>query len=417
MRIFAPAMKMMVTDREKGAAEYTTAMGILWSLCLAHLCNDAFQSVIPAVYPLLKDNLALTFAQVGMITLVYQICASVFQPVFGVVFDKRPSVWYLPLSSLSTAAGLFLLAYAGSFPVVLVAVALVGLGSSVLHPEASRMTHFASGGRHGLAQSIFQVGGNLGSSFGPLLAALIIAPYGQHYIVVFAGAALVAMVLKRPLVRWYGQVIAGRGQREKLRVELPRSGFSRGKIVFVFSVLLLLVFSKYVYMACLTNFYTFYLMDKFDVTTRQSQFYLFAFLFSVALGTLFGGPVGDRFGRKFVIWASILGAAPFALWMPYAGLAGTCALSVVIGLVLSSAFSAILVYAQELLPTKLGLVSGFFFGVMFGIGGIAAAVLGQMADTHGIEEVFRICSYLPLLGFVAFLLPDERRGREVRAGR
>lgn len=385
------------------------------SLSLAHLCNDAFQSVIPAVYPILKDNLALTFAQVGLITLVYQICASVFQPVFGVVFDKRPSVWYLPLGTLSTAAGLFLLAYAASFHTILAAVAFVGLGSSVLHPEASRLTHFASGGRHGLAQSIFQVGGNLGGSLGPLLAALIIAPYGQRYIVVFAVAALATVLLKRPLVRWYGQVIGQRARKKTVRAELPRVSLSRGKIVFSLSVLLVLVFSKYVYMASLTNFYTFYLMEKFGVTARESQFYLFAFLFSVALGTLLGGPVGDRLGRKFVIWASILGAAPFALLMPHAGLVWTCVLSIVIGLVLSSAFSAILVYAQELLPSKLGLVSGFFFGVMFGVAGIAAAVLGHVADAKGIEYVYGVCAYMPLLGFVAFLLPDDRGGKPKRA--
>lgn len=346
-----------------------------------------------------------------MITLVYQFCASVFQPVFGVVFDKRPSVWYLPLGTLSTAAGLFVLAYTGTFPGILAAVALVGLGSSVLHPEASRLTHFASGGRHGLAQSIFQVGGNLGGSLGPLLAALIIAPYGQRYIVVFGVLALATVLLKQPLVRWYRGVIAQGAGKKNERVTMSAVRFSRGKIVFSFSLLLVLVFSKYVYMASLTNFYTFYLMEKFGVTARESQFYLFAFLFSVALGTFLGGPVGDRLGRKFVIWGSILGAAPFALLMPHASLVWTCVLSVVIGLVLSSAFSAILVYAQELLPGKLGLVSGFFFGVMFGIAGIAAAVLGNIADAKGIEYVYRICAYMPLLGVVAFLLPDERAGR------
>lgn len=382
-----------------------TAMTILFSLSLAHLCNDAFQSVIPAVYPILKENLVLSFAQIGLITLVYQICASVFQPVFGVVFDKRPSIWYLPLSSMSTAVGLALLAYAGTFSAVLVAVAFVGLGSSVLHPEASRLTHFASGGKHGLAQSIFQVGGNLGGSLGPLLAALIIAPYGQHYIVIFAVLAFATIYLKRPITKWYKEKIEDRLRKKEPAVELPSIRLSRGKIVFSLTILLLLVFSKYVYMASLTNFYTFYLMGKFGVTAQQSQFYLFAFLFAVALGTLLGGPVGDRMGRKFVIWVSILGAAPFALLMPHANLLWTCVLSIVIGLVLSSAFSAILVYAQELLPSKLGLVSGFFFGVMFGIAGIAAAVLGDIADAKGIEYVYNFCAYMPLMGCVAFFLP------------
>lgn len=383
-----------------------TAMTILFSLSLAHLCNDAFQSVIPAVYPILKENLVLSFAQIGLITLVYQICASVFQPVFGVVFDKRPSIWYLPISSMSTAVGLALLAYAGTFSAVLVAVAFVGLGSSVLHPEASRLTHFASGGKHGLAQSIFQVGGNLGGSLGPLLAALIIAPYGQHYIVIFAVLAFATIYLKRPITKWYKEKIEDKLRKKEATVEVPSIRLSRGKIVFSLSILLLLVFSKYIYMASLTNFYTFYLMGKFGVTAQQSQFYLFAFLFAVALGTLLGGPIGDRMGRKFVIWVSILGAAPFALLMPHANLLWTCVLSIVIGLVLSSAFSAILVYAQELLPSKLGLVSGFFFGVMFGIAGIAAAVLGDIADAKGIEYVYNFCAYMPLMGCVAFFLPS-----------
>lgn len=383
-----------------------TAMTILFSLSLAHLCNDAFQSVIPAVYPILKENLVLSFAQIGLITLVYQICASVFQPVFGVVFDKRPSIWYLPISSMSTAVGLALLAYAGTFSAVLVAVAFVGLGSSVLHPEASRLTHFASGGKHGLAQSIFQVGGNLGGSLGPLLAALIIAPYGQHYIVIFAVLAFATIYLKRPITKWYKEKIEDKLRKKEATVEVPSIQLSRGKIIFSLSILLLLVFSKYIYMASLTNFYTFYLMGKFGVTAQQSQFYLFAFLFAVALGTLLGGPIGDRMGRKFVIWVSILGAAPFALLMPHADLLWTCVLSIVIGLVLSSAFSAILVYAQELLPSKLGLVSGFFFGVMFGIAGIAAAVLGDIADAKGIEYVYNFCAYMPLMGCVAFFLPS-----------
>ena len=383
-----------------------TAMTILFSLSLAHLCNDAFQSVIPAVYPILKENLVLSFAQIGLITLVYQICASVFQPVFGVVFDKRPSIWYLPISSMSTAVGLALLAYAGTFSAVLVAVAFVGLGSSVLHPEASRLTHFASGGKHGLAQSIFQVGGTLGGSLGPLLAALIIAPYGQHYIVIFAVLAFATIYLKRPITKWYKEKIEDKLRKKEVTVEVPSIRLSRGKIVFSLSILLLLVFSKYIYMASLTNFYTFYLMGKFGVTAQQSQFYLFAFLFAVALGTLLGGPIGDRMGRKFVIWVSILGAAPFALLMPHANLLWTCVLSIVIGLVLSSAFSAILVYAQELLPSKLGLVSGFFFGVMFGIAGIAAAVLGDIADAKGIEYVYNFCAYMPLMGCVAFFLPS-----------
>ncbi len=390
------------------AATSKTSIAILLSLGLAHMLNDTCQGVIAAVYPVLKGNLALTFTQVGLITLVYQICASVFQPLFGVIFDKRPSPWYLVLGSLSTAIGLVLLAYAGTMHWVLISVAFVGLGSSIIHPEASRLTHLASGGKHGLAQSIFQVGGNLGGSLGPLLAALIIAPYGQRYIVLFAGISLLAIVLKRPIFRWY-KVKLMRMKRSREKVALGRPiCLSRRQVVFSLVILLVLIFSKYVYMASLTNFYTFYLIEKFGVSTQQSQFYLFAFLFATAAGTFLGGPIGDRIGRKYVIWGSILGAAPFALMMPHANLLWTCVLSVVIGGVISSAFSAILVYAQELLPTRLGLISGLFFGLAFGIAGIAAAVMGSVADHYGIVYVYNIVAYMPLLGIVTAFLPNMK---------
>ncbi len=388
-----------------------TSLSILLSLSLAHLLNDALQSVIAAVYPILKENLSLSFTQVGLITLVYQICASVFQPVFGWWFDKRPNPWYLIVGSLSTMIGLVVLAYAGALYGVLIAVAFVGLGSSVIHPEASRLTHWASGGQHGLAQSIFQVGGNFGSSLGPLLAALIIAPYGQHYIVWFAGVAFVSILFKWPIFRWY-RVKLRRMRSGATKVAVGRPVWlSKRRIVGSLVILLVLIFSKYVYMASLTNFYTFYLIEKFGVTTQQSQLFLFAFLLATAVGTLLGGPIGDRVGRKYVIWGSILGAAPFALWMPHANLFWTGVLSVVIGLVISSAFSAILVYAQELLPTKLGLISGLFFGLAFGIAGIAAAVLGNIADIRGIDYVYRFCAYMPLLGIVAVFLPDIKTKR------
>jgi len=380
---------------------------ILFALSLAHLLNDAFQSVISAVYPILKDNLTLSFTQIGLITLVYQICASVFQPFFGLLFDKRPSPWYLILGTISTAVGLLFLAYANSLFLVLVSVAFVGLGSSVIHPEASRLTHQASGGKHGLAQSIFQVGGNLGSSLGPLLAALIIAPYGQHYIVFFAIAAFISVLPKIPIFKWYSRVLqlTKNGQKRIVKADNP---MPRKMIIISLCILLILIFSKYVYMASLTSFYTFYLIEKFNVTVQHSQFYLFAFLFAVALGTLIGGPVGDRFGRKYVIWVSILGTAPFSLMLPYANLFWTCVLTIIIGFILSSAFSAILVYAQELLPRKVGLISGLFFGLAFGIAGIAAAVLGNVADVKGIEYVYKICAYLPLLGIVtAFFTKRE----------
>lgn len=393
-------------DQQKTTQEIT--FRILFSLSLAHLLNDTFQSIISAVYPILKDNLLLTFAQIGFITLIYQICASVFQPLFGFLFDKKPSPWYIMIGSASTSIGLFILSYANSLLLILISVAFVGLGSSIIHPEASRLTHLASGGKHGLAQSIFQVGGNFGSSLGPLLAALIIAPYGQKYILFFALAASISIFLKLPLFKWYNKRLkllkSGKGiYSVKRNIILPRR-----TVIFSLCILLILIFSKYVYMASLTNFYTFYLIEKFNVSIQNSQFYLFAFLFAVALGTFIGGPIGDRIGRKYVIWGSILGAAPFTLLLPHANLFWTCVLSIIIGIIISSAFSAILVYAQELLPTKVGLISGLFFGLAFGIAGIAAAVLGNLADIKGIEYVYNICAYLPLLGIVTVFLPNVK---------
>jgi FSR family fosmidomycin resistance protein-like MFS transporter len=378
-------------------------------LSVAHFFNDSFQSLVSATYPVLKAGLALTFSEIGLVAFTYQICASVFQPVFGIVFDKHPSPWYLTAGTLSTMTGLVLLSFAGSLYPVMIAVAFIGLGSSIIHPEASRLTHLASGGHHGLAQSIFQVGGNLGGSIGPLLAAAIIAPYGQRYLLLFAGVAVIAILTKGPIIRWYRESTRLARARALARVAAPGPRLSRRKIYFSLGVLLVLIFSKYVYTASLTNFYTFYLIEKFGVTTGQSQVFLFAYLFAAALGTLLGGPIGDRFGRKYVIWISILGTAPFSLLMPHAGLAWTCVLSVLVGLVLSSAFSAILVYAQELLPTKVGLISGLFFGLAFGIAGIAAAVLGNVADARDIEYVYKFCAYMPLLGFVAVFLPDFKR--------
>ena len=386
-------------------------MGILFALSLTHLFNDLLQSVVSAVYPILRDNLMLTFGQIGLITLVYQICASVFQPLFGVLFDKRQSPYYLMIGTTSTMIGLLILAWSGSLAWVILAVSFVGLGSSIIHPEASRLTHFASGGKHGLAQSIFQVGGNFGSSIGPLLAAAIVAPYGQRYIAVFAGIALISLLTKRPIVKWYKERISSFNPTERAKEVIHRVRLSKKKIYFSLGILLVLIFSKYVYTASLFSYYTFYLIEKFGVTTQQSQLFLFAYLFASAVGTLLGGPIGDRFGRKYVIWFSILGTAPFALMMPYANLFWTCVLSIIIGIVLSSAFSAILVYAQELLPTKLGLISGLFFGLAFGIAGIAAAVMGNIADVHGIEYVYRLCAFMPLLGFIAIFLPNVKPHR------
>lgn len=403
-----PKLEVMQEQSFPKAAE-STAFRVLLALGLSHLLNDTLQSVITAVYPLLKESMALSFVQIGFITLVYQISASVFQPLVGFYLDKKPNPWFLPIGMSFTLIGLVVLAFSGTLHQVLFSVFLVGIGSSILHPEASRLTSLASGGKRGLAQSVFQVGGNMGSSLGPLLAALCIAPYGQRNIVFFALLALCAIIVMIPICRWYKRKLkALRLNKDGMKTEVM-SPLSRKKTIFSLSVLLILIFSKYVYLASITSYYTFFLIEKFDVTVRDSQFFLFAFLFASALGILLGGPVGDKVGRKYVIWASILGAAPFSLIMPHANLLWTCILSILIGLILSSAFSAILVYAQELLPSKLGLISGLFFGLAFGIAGIASAVLGGLADKFGIEYVYQLCAYMPLLGLIAWFLPDIRR--------
>ncbi|GHV01335.1 MFS transporter [Bacteroidia bacterium] len=393
------------------AAAAGTSLSVLLSLSMAHMFNDMFQSLVSASYPVIKESLDLTFSQIGLIALTYQICASVFQPFFGELFDRRPNSWYLVIGTTSTAIGLLILAFAPSVYAVMLSVAFIGLGSSVIHPEASRLTHVASGGKYGLAQSIFQVGGNFGGAIGPLLAAAVVAPYGQRYIAIFAALAAISLLTKRPLVRWHRLHYRQAQRPNATPATVHRVRLSKRKIYWSLVLLLLLIFSKYIYMACFSNYYTFYLIEKFGVTTRQSQIFLFANLLASAVGILLGGPIGDRVGRKHVIWASILGTAPFAIILPYVGLAWTCVLSIMIGLVLSSAFSAILVYAQELLPTKVGLISGLFFGLAFGIAGIAAAVLGGVADAHGIEYVYRLCSFTPLLGLTAMFLPNIRKAK------
>lgn len=385
-----------------------TAMGILFALSLSHCLNDMLQSIIMAVYPLLKHDLLLNFAQIGLITLVYQIAASVFQPVVGLYLDKKPNPWFLLVGMSFTMTGLMNLAFASAFWWVLLSVFFIGIGSSILHPEASRLTFLASGGKRGLAQSIFQVGGNLGGSLGPLLVALLVAPYGRQnvaFLCVFCVAAMVAMI---PICRWYKRVLRVMKRKHQVAEVQSESPLSKKMTVFAIGILLVLIFSKYIYMASLSSYYTFYLIHKFGVSVQSSQIFLFVFLFATAAGTLIGGPLGDRIGRKYVIWISILGTAPFSLLMPHVGLVWTCILSFIIGLILSSAFPAILLYAQELLPYKLGLVSGLFFGFAFGVAGIASAVLGNMADTYGIEAVYNVCGYMPLLGLVTYFLPNLR---------
>jgi FSR family fosmidomycin resistance protein-like MFS transporter len=384
-----------------------TVYSVLGAISFSHLLNDMIQSLILAIYPMFKSEFALTFGQIGLITLTYQITASLLQPLVGLYTDKHPKPYSLPVGMGFTLTGLLLMSVAGNFGTLLIAAALVGCGSSVFHPESSRVARMASGGRHGLAQSLFQVGGNAGSALGPLLAALIVIPHGQRSIAWFSAAALLAIVVLTNIGRWYGQHPAtkkGRGAHAA-HATLPR-----GKVAMAMSVLVLLVFSKYFYMASITSYFTFYLISKFGVSVQAAQVHLFVFLAAVAAGTIIGGPVGDRVGRKVVIWVSILGVAPFTLLLPYANLFWTGVLSVVIGLVLASAFSAILVYAQELIPGKVGMVAGLFFGFAFGMGGVGAAVLGHLADATSIDYVYKVCSFLPLLGVMAVLLPRHRAG-------
>lgn len=400
---------------EQNKVQATTGITfrILVALSICHCLNDTLQSVISAVYPLFKEDLGLSFAQIGLITLVYQSAASVCQPLTGLFFDKWPSAWSLPTGMSFTLVGLLSLAFANTLPLVLCSVALVGIGSSVFHPEASRLTSLASGGKRGLAQSLFQVGGNLGGSLGPLLAAVFVAPYGRRHIALFTILAFTAIMVMIPVGHWYKSFLLRlrKAEGETLKTSVSRP-LPMGKTVFSIAILLILIFSKYIYMASLNSYYTFYLIHKFGVSVQASQLYLFVFLIATAIGTLLGGPIGDRVGRKYVIWASILGAAPFTLIMPHVeNLYLTTVLSFCVGLTLSSAFSAILVYAQELLPYKLGLISGLFFGFAFGVAGIASAVLGNMADRYGIEAVYNVCGYMPLIGLVTWFLPDLKKKR------
>ena len=381
---------------------------ILWSLSLSHLFNDMLQALVSAIYPLVKDSLSLNYTQIGLITLTFQITSSVFQPVVGYFTDRKPQPLSLPVGMTCTMTGLFFLSNSGTLWQVMASVALIGFGSAIFHPEASRLARMASGGRYGMAQSLFQVGGNFGGSLGPLLAALIVAPYGQQNVKWFSLVALLSIAVMIFISRWYAKNLK-RMKRSRKPVEIRKSLLPRSTVVMSLTVLLALIFSKYVYMASITNYYTFYLMHRFDVSIRDAQLYLAVFLFAIAAGTLFGGPVGDRIGRKYVIWFSILGVTPFTLLMPYANLLWTCVLSVFIGLILASAFSAILVYAQELLPGKVGTIAGLFFGLAFGIAGISAAVLGKVVDIHGIEYVYRLCSFLPILGIAAWFLPNDKK--------
>jgi MFS transporter, FSR family, fosmidomycin resistance protein len=397
-----------LTETQRNLAS-RTVFSILVAISVCHLLNDMVQSLIPAIYPILRTAFRLNFAQIGLITLTNQLTASILQPFVGMYTDRRPLPYSLCGGMAFTLTGLLLLSAAPSFPAILMAVALVGVGSSVFHPESSRVARMASGGQHGLAQSLFQVGGNTGSSLGPLLAAWVVVPRGQGSLAWFSIAALLAIAILFGVGRWYKA--HKRAQHTTAAAHHAALRLPRRKVLFSIAILMALVFSKYFYIASLSSYYTFYAMAKFHVTVGTAQIMLFAFLGAVAAGTIIGGPVGDRVGRKQVIWWSILGVLPFSLVLPYANLFWTVVLTIVIGLVLASAFSAILVYAQELVPGNVGMISGLFFGLAFGMGGIGAAVLGKLADATSIGFVYRVCAFLPAVGILTALLPNLDRPR------
>ncbi|MBA3498385.1 MAG: MFS transporter [Gemmatimonadales bacterium] len=392
----------------------TTALPVLFAISFCHLLNDMMQALLPAMYPMLKSGFALDFAQIGLITLTFQLTASLLQPLIGLYTDHHPKPYSLMAGMGFTLAGLIYLSVTRSYAGLILSAGLVGLGSAVFHPESSRVARMASGGRHGFAQALFQVGGNTGSAIGPLVAAFVVLPRGQRSVAWFSAAALLGIVVLSGVGRWY--------QRHRTRAAALRAGAGRGhptlspaQVRLALAVLIALIFSKYIYLTSITSYYTFYLIERFGVGVQSAQLHLFAFLGAVAAGTIVGGPVGDRHGRKLVIWCSILGVLPFTLALPYASLRWTGVLSVIIGFILASAFSAILVYAQELVPGKVGMISGLFFGFAFGTAGIGAAALGELADRAGIEFVYGVCAWMPALGLLAAWLPDlEARPRARR---
>jgi FSR family fosmidomycin resistance protein-like MFS transporter len=380
---------------------------ILLGLCFSHLLNDTVQSLIPAIYPLLKTTFRLDFGQIGLITLTFQLTSSLLQPLVGTYTDHKPKPFSLAIGMGVSLCGLLLLSQAWDYAVVLLAAGLVGVGSSIFHPEATRLARFSSGGRHGFAQSVFQLGGYMGTAIGPALAALIVVPAGQHSIAWFSIVALIAIVVLSRVGFWYKKVRTS--QQKKSAQSLNRPPIPSWKVFAIISILAALIFSKYFYLASISSYYTFYLIDRFHLSIQSSQMLLFLFLFAVAIGTIIGGPIGDRYGRKLVIWFSILGVTPFTIMLPYADLFWTCVLSVIIGLILASAFSAIIVYAQELVPGKVGMIGGVFYGLAFGMGGLGSAVLGKLADLTSINFVYHVCSFLPLIGLLTVFLPNLDR--------
>lgn len=383
----------------------STVYAILIAAAGCHLINDTLQAVMLSVYPMLKENYALSFSQVGLLTMVYQVTASILQPLIGHFTDKKPLPYILPFGPLFTALGLVLLATAHSYPALLVAAACIGIGSSIFHPDASRVSRLASGGQYGMAQSLFQVGGNIGTSIGPLLAAGIVLQRGQASLAWFAGLAAISIIVLTGVGRWYSTHLNNRKSSDTI----IQSGLDQRTVKISLAILVALMFSKFVYMACMHSFYTFYLIDKFGVSTQTAQLYLFVLLGAVAVGTFAGGPIGDRIGRKSVIWFSILGTLPFSLALPHLNLFWTVACTIPIGLILSSAFSAMVVYAQELMPGRVGMISGLFFGLAFGSGGLGAAILGLIADHTTLQFIFELCSVLPAIGLLAYYLPNTEQ--------
>ncbi len=389
-----------------------TAFTVILAVSFCHGINDIMQSLLPAIYPLLKENYGLDFWQIGLLTFTFQVTASLLQPIIGMITDKRPMPYSLPYGMASSLIGLIVLAYAGHYYLLLIGASLIGIGSAIFHPESSRIARFASGGRFGLAQSLFQVGGNFGQSMGPLLAAFIVVPFGQTSIAWFAVGSLIGIIVLSRVGGWYSRMRAAQGNRKAASFVSP---FPRRKVMWALAVLTLLVLTKNAYIASLSSYYTFYSIQKFGVSVQMSQVMLFLFLGASALGILLGGPFGDRYGQKAMIWFSIVGVLPFTLALPYANFEWTMILTVLIGLILSSAFSNIVVFAQELVPGRVGTIAGIFFGFAFGMGGIAAAVLGVIADMKGIDFVFQICSYLPLLGLLTVFLPNMKEARKAQA--
>ncbi|RZL44248.1 MAG: MFS transporter [Pedobacter sp.] len=394
------------TPISKEDSSQKTVYPILFAIAVAHLFNDLLQAVIPASYPILKENYNLSFAQIGMITLSYQLAASILQPIIGLYTDKNPKPFSQIYGMLFSLFGIITLAYANSFPMIILSVVLVGIGSSIFHPESSRISFLASGGKRGLAQSIFQLGGNAGTAIGPLLVAFIVVPRAQHSILWFCIIAMLGLFVLYRIAYWYQNHLTLKSKK-KAAIVLPN--LTQTQITVSIVILLVLIFSKFFYTASISSYFTFYLMDKFQLSIQEAQFHLVWFLAACAVGTLIGGPLGDKFGRKYVIWFSVLGPAPFALLLPHVDLFWTGILSVIIGTIISSAFPAILVYAQELLPKKLGMVSGLFYGLAFGMGGLGSAILGALADEKSIAYVYQICAYLPLIGIIALFLPNLKK--------